>query len=780
MHRAAYVGWALLFVSSAFIPLASSATVTQTWTQTSQTDFLQGSGTADVTSSPGEVLPGGGITTDPTKYTRDQDAGCVYSYCLTAQQVSGPYVTSGQGAMYFGRQAYSNTCCPEMYDRISTPAANAGGTIKVYAYDNPSYYGYGQYYRYIYSYLTITDGQGHRQDTLVNYLYMYCCSSYQLYWGSYNAHETLNGWGWYRYDLQVPDYFDQATLRVGMYQDTQMYNYYCCYTIYLLNYFAFAGPSTSEFVSNVHDAGSSAQWSTLTYEGSVPAGSTLKLQTRTSGDGSTFSDWATALSGEPVASPGGRFIQYRALFTSGTNGPARLQSVSITSTTSVDTNPPVTLASVSGAAGCDGWLTSTPTVTLQAQDDLSGVGGTFWSLDGGFFVPYGSAFPVDDGAHTLKYYSVDGAGNIEGVRSLSFKADTQVPQTSLSVTGPAFGGFVAPGTQFALSASDATSGLRSTSVDTGSGLAAYAGAFSLGGPDGARAVAWRSEDNACNAEALQSRGAFVDGTAPSVAITHPTAGSARVLDHESSDLPMFPAAVGTLDGLGLHGSDVDAMVAIIDRGALEECGPALAERCAALALAELAPRLGGSVVIGAVDVAADASDPVVNGGASGLARVAFYLDGELKDVQTSAPFTWHWDATDAAAGQHSLQVVAQDNLGNTATASTSVSVIPAGAMGVLGTGGFVLHQLGAPQFALDLVDFVLAKVLGLPVPGVPGADGVAQQVQDLLAQLPPLPDGVPDPGDLPDPGSLVPGGLPSPGSLPPLPQLCVGDTCVPP
>jgi hypothetical protein len=80
--------------------------------------------------------------------------------------------------------------------------------------------------------------------------------------------------------------------------------------------------STGSFVSRVLDAGGSTAWSAATWDANVPAGTTLTVQTRT-GDtaapDSSWSAWAALTNGAAVASPPGRYLQYRVLLT--TNNP---------------------------------------------------------------------------------------------------------------------------------------------------------------------------------------------------------------------------------------------------------------------------------------------------------------------------------------------------------------------------------------------------------------------------------------------------------------------------
>jgi hypothetical protein len=53
-----------------------------------------------------------------------------------------------------------------------------------------------------------------------------------------------------------------------------------------------------------------------------------------------------------------------------------------------------------------------------------------------------------------------------------------------------------------------------------------------------------------------------------------------------------------------------------------------------------------------------------------VVRVVLYVDGVLTGTSTSAPFTTKWATRKAANGAHSLQTVAYDAAGNSATSQT--------------------------------------------------------------------------------------------------------------
>ncbi len=51
---------------------------------------------------------------------------------------------------------------------------------------------------------------------------------------------------------------------------------------------------------------------------------------------------------------------------------------------------------------------------------------------------------------------------------------------------------------------------------------------------------------------------------------------------------------------------------------------------------------------------------------SDVQRVEFYLDGQLQQNDTSAPFSWQFDTVNYSSGSHAIKAVAYDSLGDTA------------------------------------------------------------------------------------------------------------------
>jgi hypothetical protein len=87
-----------------------------------------------------------------------------------------------------------------------------------------------------------------------------------------------------------------------------------------------------------------------------------------------------------------------------------------------DTIAPVTSAVVNGTmVGSE--YNAPVTVVISANDPYpgSGIAATYYELDSGGFQMYSGAIIVNSGgAHTVYFYSVDAAGNVETLKSTSF------------------------------------------------------------------------------------------------------------------------------------------------------------------------------------------------------------------------------------------------------------------------------------------------------------------------------------------------------------------------
>lgn len=142
---------------------------------------------------------------------------------------------------------------------------------------------------------------------------------------------------------------------------------------------------------------------------------------------------------------------------------ARDVAGNVTTTTSqavnIDRTPPLT-----SAAAPVGWSKTAVTVALSALDNLSGVDTTYAKVDGGTVQPTDSVSISGDGNHTLAYWSVDKAGNVEPERTITVQIDTSAPTITHTVAPvPNAAGWNAGDVTVAFQCSDAISGVASCS-----------------------------------------------------------------------------------------------------------------------------------------------------------------------------------------------------------------------------------------------------------------------------------------------------------------------------
>ena len=195
----------------------------------------------------------------------------------------------------------------------------------------------------------------------------------------------------------------------------------------------------------------------------------------------------------------------------------------------VDTVAPITSASddVRTVAG-SGWADTAQTVKLTANDASSGVATTYYTIDAVQHT-YSAPFQVSAaGAHTITWWSVDGAGNIESAHTGYVDIDLTAPVTT-ATTDPS--AWTNGSVQVTLSATDTGgSDVAATSYQIGSDAPqTYSGPFTV---DNATTVTYWSTDNAGNVEAPQTLTPQIDKQAPvTTATTDPSAwtnGSVQV------------------------------------------------------------------------------------------------------------------------------------------------------------------------------------------------------------------------------------------------------------
>ncbi|PLT44276.1 chitinase N-terminal domain-containing protein [Paenibacillus sp. FSL W8-1187] len=127
---------------------------------------------------------------------------------------------------------------------------------------------------------------------------------------------------------------------------------------------------------------------------------------------------------------------------------------------------PSTALTLSGEPNAAGWHREPAAFTLAATDDRAGELATFYTLNGGEPIRYaGPASVESEGETTIRYYSVDAAGNREAAKTAVVRLDRTVPTVQLTQSGaPVTDAGFTDELRFELAASDAISGIAASEL----------------------------------------------------------------------------------------------------------------------------------------------------------------------------------------------------------------------------------------------------------------------------------------------------------------------------
>ena len=103
-------------------------------------------------------------------------------------------------------------------------------------------------------------------------------------------------------------------------------------------------------------------------------------------------------------------------------------SFTVTAPVPVDVTAPATTSNALAT------YVSSATIKLTATDAGSGVANTYYKVDGGTQVAGTSILVSTLGAHTIEFWSVDVAGNVEAHKTASFTVTAPVPPTASTTT----------------------------------------------------------------------------------------------------------------------------------------------------------------------------------------------------------------------------------------------------------------------------------------------------------------------------------------------------------
>ena len=192
----------------------------------------------------------------------------------------------------------------------------------------------------------------------------------------------------------------------------------------------------------------------------------------------------------------------------------------------LDITPPVSNYTLSEVYG-DNILGPTFNIGLESTDNLSGVNGTYYTINEMSQRVYGS--PIDlsglsDGPHYLKFFSDDNVENKESMKQLMFYLDKINPETQLVVIGDQHEAtyyYVSSRTTFELTATDNKAGVAKTSFSINKQDAqTYTTAFSLPNELGLHSITYYSEDNVRNLEEKETKTYYLDNKAPNTSIDY--------------------------------------------------------------------------------------------------------------------------------------------------------------------------------------------------------------------------------------------------------------------
>jgi hypothetical protein len=132
--------------------------------------------------------------------------------------------------------------------------------------------------------------------------------------------------------------------------------------------------------------------------------------------------WETYSAQFNLTEEGTHAIEYYSRDNAGNSEPYKAMLVGI------DKTGPVTEILKAGSVGTNGWFDGPVTVSLEANDNLSGLGNIYYRFGNGAFTEFsGLIANLEDGLYTLECFSVDLAGNNGTHVLLQLKIDETAP-----------------------------------------------------------------------------------------------------------------------------------------------------------------------------------------------------------------------------------------------------------------------------------------------------------------------------------------------------------------
>jgi peptidoglycan/xylan/chitin deacetylase (PgdA/CDA1 family) len=366
-----------------------------------------------------------------------------------------------------------------------------------------------------------------------------------------------------------------------------------------------------------------------------------------------------------------------------------------------DKTAPTSAITCNGSS-CSNWYSQPVTVSLSATDAGTAVTAIRYTTDGSdptaSSALYTGPFTVSTTA-TVKYRAWDMAGNVETTKSQLVQFDSAPPVSSIACNSTACSSsaYAAP-VSVSLSATDSggSGGVEIHYETNGSDPSIfsplYVSSFTV---STTTTVKYRAWDSAGNVEATKSQ--LIQISTPAPDTTAPTStiacngaacsgwyASSVSVSLSASDPDDAVAAIRyTTDGSDPATSStlysgpfgVSTSTTIKYR-AWDTAGNVEATKSQLIQIDTVAPTVSitspanGATVTGNLKIVATPADAQ-----SGVASVAYYVDGVLVGTTTSSPWQIPWNTKRASSGQHVLTAVATDRAGNrTTSAAVTVTV----------------------------------------------------------------------------------------------------------
>lgn len=306
----------------------------------------------------------------------------------------------------------------------------------------------------------------------------------------------------------------------------------------------------------------------------------------------------------------------------------------------IDTVGPSSELIVSGTPGSNGWYKSLVRASLASWDNLGGVASISYRVDGGSWQIYAGYFGLGDGVHTVDFYGIDVAGNIEATVSETVRIDTRPPVSQISLEGSlGQSDWFASAVLITLSATDGTSGLSVIEYDLdGASWTTYAGPVGVS-RDGVHTILFRAGDVAGNIQTSQSTSFNVDMTPPFVIMLTPAQGS------WANETDVLVTWSGTDATSGIRRYDV-----VLDGGAIDVV--TLAEKQFS-GLAEGTH----SVLIRATDMAGNFHEAILQFSVDLTGPTVEINEPTEGAILTRTPLIVRWSRTDGGSGPSSCFLV---------------------------------------------------------------------------------------------------------------------------